>query len=124
MGIYPEVVNAELNRYMPFLATTKALMLAVKAGVGREKEHELIKDHSVAVALAMREEGQKENDLFDRIDADPELPVSKAELVEATSKPLEMTGLAQEQIARFVSRVEELLAEHPEAAAYKSTLVV
>lgn len=124
MGVYPEVVDEELHRYMPFLATTKALMLAVKAGMGREKAHEIIKEHAVAVALAMREEGQKENDLFDRLDADKELPVTKAELVEATSKPIEMTGLAQEQIARFVSRVEELLAENPEAASYKPTLVV
>ena len=42
-GAFPEVIAAELARYLPFLATTKILMAAVKAGVGRELAHEVIK---------------------------------------------------------------------------------
>ncbi|WP_258008620.1 adenylosuccinate lyase, partial [Rhodococcus sp. ENV425] len=52
-GAYPAVIEKELNRYLPFLATTKVLMAAVRAGVGRETAHEVIKEHAVAVALAM-----------------------------------------------------------------------
>ena len=51
-GAYPAVVARELDRYLPFLATTKVLMAAVRAGVGREQAHEAIKEHAVAVALA------------------------------------------------------------------------
>ena len=35
-GAYPAVVARELERYLPFLTTTKVLMGAVRAGVGRE----------------------------------------------------------------------------------------
>ena len=54
-GAFPAVIQRELDRYLPFLATTKVLMAAVRAGVGREAAHEAIKEHAVAVALEMRE---------------------------------------------------------------------
>ena len=57
-GAYPAVVARELDRYLPFLATTKILVAAVRRGVGRETAHEVIKEHAVAVALAMREKGR------------------------------------------------------------------
>jgi len=65
-GAFPAVVEAELQRYLPFLTTTKVLMAAVRAGVGREAAHEAIKEHAVAVALAMRA-GAATNDLYDRL---------------------------------------------------------
>ena len=74
-GAYPAVIDRELERYLPFLATTKVLIAAVRAGVGRETAHEVIKEHAVAVALAMREKGQLENDLLDRLAADERLPL-------------------------------------------------
>src|SRR3989338_11356581 len=61
---YPAVINAELKKYLPFLTTTRLLMAAVKNVVGRETAHEAIRDHSVVVALKMREEGQGDNDLL------------------------------------------------------------
>ncbi len=62
-GAYPAVIDRELRRYLPFLATTKVLMAAVRNGVGREQAHEAIKQHAVAVALEMREKGADTNDL-------------------------------------------------------------
>ena len=73
-GAYPAVIGRELDRYLPFLATTKVLMAAVRAGVGRETAHEAIKEHAVAVALAMREQGWTRNDLLDRLAADDRIP--------------------------------------------------
>ena len=46
-GAYPAVIARELERYLPFLTTTKVLMGAVRAGVGREVAHEVIKEHAV-----------------------------------------------------------------------------
>ena len=46
-GAFPAVIARELDRYLPFLATTKVLMAAVRAGVGREEAHEAIKSHAV-----------------------------------------------------------------------------
>ena len=54
-GAFPAVIQRELDRYLPFLATTKVLIAAVRAGVGREAAHEAIKEHAVAVALEMRQ---------------------------------------------------------------------
>ena len=56
-GAFPAVIERELDRYLPFLATTKVLIAAVRAGVGRESAHEAIKENAVAVALEMREKG-------------------------------------------------------------------
>ena len=78
-GAYPAVIERELDRYLPFLATTKVLIAAVRAGMGREAAHEVIKEHAVATALAMRERGA-EPDLLDRLAADPRLPLDRAAL--------------------------------------------
>ena len=71
-GAFPAVIQRELDRYLPFLATTKVLMAAVRNGVGRETAHEAIKEAAVGVALDMRQ-GAAENDVFDRLAADPRL---------------------------------------------------
>jgi adenylosuccinate lyase len=117
-GAYPAVIERELRRYLPFLATTKVLMAAVKNGVGREQAHEAVKEHAVAVALAMREKGQEGNDLLDRLGADDRLRLSRAELDTLVADPLTFTGAADEQVRAVVARVEQVTAEHPEAAAY------
>jgi len=118
-GAYPAVVARELDRYLPFLTTTKVLMGAVRAGVGREVAHEAIKEHAVAVALAMREQGAADNDLLDRLAADERLPLDRAALDELVGDPLTFVGTAEAQVAAFVSQVEAVVARHPEAAGYQ-----
>jgi adenylosuccinate lyase len=115
-GAFPKVIAAELERYLPFLATTKILMAAVKVGVGRELAHEVIKEHSVKAALGMRE-GLK-NTLLDDLAEDNRLPFDRAELDKLISKPLEFTGEAREQISRVVTRVNLVVSAHPVAAKY------
>jgi adenylosuccinate lyase len=118
-GAFPAVVERELARYLPFLATTKVLMAAVRAGVGRETAHEAIKEHAVAVALEMREQGSAENDLLDRLAADPRLGLTAEQVSAAVADPLSFTGAARDQVAAVVRRVEAVTAQHPEAAAYR-----
>jgi adenylosuccinate lyase len=117
-GAYPAVINRELDRYLPFLATTKVLVAATKKGVGREVAHEAIKEHAVAVALAMREKGQAENDLFDRLAADDRLKLSKAEIDSLVRNKSAFVGNASAQVAAIVSRVDDIVARHPAAASY------
>ncbi|MCX7621828.1 MAG: adenylosuccinate lyase [Acidimicrobiales bacterium] len=119
-GAFPAVIERELSRYLPFLATTKVLMAAVRRGVGRERAHEVIRDHAIAAALAMRE-GKTANELLDRLAADPRLGLSREDLVGVIGEPLEFVGTAREQVAAFVAEVEALVAAHPEAAAYHPT---
>ena len=117
-GVFPAVVQRELDRYLPFLATTKVLTAAVRAGVGREQAHELIKEHAVAVALEMREKGSTDNDLFARLAADDRLALTEADLTSLVAAPLEFTGAATEQVRHVVARIDELVSANPEAAAY------
>ena len=116
-GAFPAVIDRELDRYLPFLATTKVLMAAVRAGVGRETAHEVIKEHAVSVALAMRE-GHPDNDLLDRLAGDSRLPLTREQLDALIAEPMEFTGSARDQVVRVAERVQAIAEAHPAAAAY------
>ncbi len=118
-GAFPSVIARELDRYLPFLATTKVLMSAVRHGVGREQAHEAIKEHAVAVALSMREQGAEGNDLLDRLAADDRLGLSRDDLTAALADPVSFTGAAGAQVDEVVRRVREVVARHPQAASYR-----
>ncbi|RZT83619.1 adenylosuccinate lyase [Pseudonocardia sediminis] len=117
-GAYPAVIARELDRYLPFLATTAVLMAAVRAGVGRETAHEVIKEHAVGVALAMREKGQADNDLIQRLSTDSRLGLPDGALDGLLADPLKFTGAATAQVAAVQERIATITAERPEAAAY------
>ena len=116
-GAFPEIISAELVRFLPFLASTKILVAAVKAGVGREVAHEAIKEHAVAAALGIRE--GKPNSMLDALAADNRIPLNRVELEALLSEPLEFTGDAREQTARVIKRIEAIAAIHTGAAAYR-----
>ncbi len=122
-GAYPAVIQRELDRYLPFLATTRILIAAVRAGVGRETAHEVIKEHAVAVALDMRERGL-EPDLLDRLAADPRLPLDRAALEAALADKQAFTGAAGAQVDGVVAAVDELVSRYPEAAKYTSGAIL
>ena len=119
-GAFPAVIERELDRYLPFLATTKVLMAAVRAGVGRESAHEAIKENAVAVALQMREKGADRNELFERLADDPRLGLTATQLDDLLSEPLTFTGAAREQVAAVVAGVDLVLASEPAAAEYRA----
>lgn len=117
-GAFPAMISRELERYLPFLATTRILMAAVRAGVGREAAHEAIKENAVAVALNMREQGA-EQDLIERLAKDKRIPLNAAQLQEALADRHAFIGAAESQTARVITRIQELVYRHPEAAEYK-----
>ena len=119
-GAFPAVIDRELSRYLPFLATTKILMAAVRNGVGRETAHEVIKEHAVAVALEMRgPNGGDGNAVLDRLANDSRLGINREDLEALISKPLEFTGAARDQVAAVAAKVSKLVATSPEAANYR-----
>ena len=119
LGPYPAVIARELDRYLPFLATTKVLMACVKAGAGRETAHEAIKEHAVAVALDMRTRGVVDNALLRRLADDPRIPLQHAELEALLSDPASFTGAASAQVDAFVERAAKRVALQPEAADWR-----
>jgi len=116
---FPAVIERELARDLPFLATTKVLMAAVRAGVGREQAHAVIKEHAVAAALARRAENPGDDDLLARLAGDERLRLSRSDLEATVSDPFTFTGAAAGQVAAFVARADDLAARFPEAAAYR-----
>jgi adenylosuccinate lyase len=116
-GVYPAVVARELERYLPFLTTTKVLMAAVKNGVGRETAHEVIKEHAVAMALDLRK-GTSANDLFHRLGTDGRLGLTEEQIVGIVGEPLSFTGAAVAQVNTVVAAIDDLAKRYPEAAAY------
>jgi adenylosuccinate lyase len=116
-GVFEAVVQRELDKSLPFLATTKILMASVRAGVGRETAHEVIKDNAVAAALDMRQTGS-DPALLERLAADPRIPLSINDLTGLMAQPLEFTGAAGSQVDAVVAAVEVVTAQYPQAAAY------
>jgi adenylosuccinate lyase len=116
-GVFPAVIEAELDRYLPFLATTKILMAAVKAGVGREIAHEAIKEHAVSAALGMRE--GRANNVLEALAADTRIPFDLSQLKALIGNPLDFTGDAHSQVSQICDRIETITRKFPAAAALK-----
>lgn len=117
-GVFEPVVASELDRYLPFLATTTLLMHAVSQGAGRETAHEVIKHHAIATALAMREGQGDGRALLERLGSDPDFPGSVSELTALVSDPTSLLGAIGEQITTFCGQVGDLVASKPDAASY------
>ncbi len=111
-------MKAERLRQTPFLLTTAVLMEAVKKGAGRESAHEVIKENAMAAAAALESGEISENDLFERLAADPRLPLDKRELEAVRARYSDKTGLAKEQTLDFCARARAKAAESEGAEDY------
>lgn len=114
---FPKAIAGEIDRLLPFLASTKFLMAAVKKGMGREEAHEVIKEHSVAVAKTVRDGGS--NDLIERLAQDSRLPLTAADLQGLLADPLSFTGNAIAQTKAVVQRISEVTKAHSAATKYR-----
>ena len=102
--VYPKVIEQRLRKELPFMATENIMMDAVKyRGADRQVLHERIRIHSMAASKVIKEEGG-ENDLLERIAADPAFGVTLQEL-EGILQPEKYTGRAKEQTEEFLRDV-------------------
>lgn len=109
--VYPNVVRKHLMEELPFMATENILMECVKRGGDRQALHEVIRQHSVAAGRAVKLDGA-DNDLLDRIAADPAFGLSRADIDEILSTS-SFTGLAADQTHAYVAEVRAALASNP-----------
>jgi len=110
LQVYPKVLEKQLREELPFLATENILMYCVKKGGDRQTLHEAIRRHSVAAGRAVKEEGA-DNDLLERIAADPAFPITRQE-IEEILRAGGFTGMAAEQTADYLRLVRTLLEEN------------
>ncbi|CAN5777079.1 adenylosuccinate lyase [soil metagenome] len=114
---HPGVLAAELARELPFLATTRVLVAAIQAGMGREEAHAAIQGHALDAAAARRD-GAGGDGLFERLAGDERIPLDRAALDALVADPVAFVGAAPAQVAAFVAQVAEVTARYPDAAAY------
>lgn len=110
MTVYPGMINRHLMDELPFIATENILMYSVKKGGDRQTLHEAIRRHSVAAAKAIKESGV-DNDLIDRIAADPVFNITKDEILKIIDEG-GFTGRAKEQTEEYVAAVREALKSY------------
>jgi adenylosuccinate lyase len=105
------MVRKNLMLELPFMATENILMEAVKAGGDRQDLHEKIRVHSQAAGHRVKQEGL-DNDLIDRLKADPDFEAIHHMLTEdQILNPMNFIGRSVEQTERFISEVVEPLKE-------------
>ena len=100
------------------MATENILMYCVKHGGDRQTLHEAIRRHSVAVGKAIKLEGA-DNDLLDRIAADPAFGLDRA-TVDEIIRTSNFTGIAPEQVTDYLREVRAVLAENADVLAETS----
>ena len=102
LTVYPKIIERNLNRELPFMATENILMYCVtNKGGDRQTLHEAIRRHSVAAARVVKEEGG-DNDLLDRILADKQFDLTEAEL-KSLLDVRAFTGMASQQVEEYLA---------------------
>ena len=111
--VYPKVIEKHMMAELPFMATENIMMDAVKAGGDRQELHERIRELSMEAGRTVKVEG-KDNDLLERIAADPAFNLTIDEL-RKSMEPSRYVGRAKEQTVTFIEKtVQPVLDAHKE----------
>jgi len=111
MVVYPKIVRRRVMAELPFMATENIMMSAVKKGGNRQELHEKIRQYSMEAGKKVKEEGL-DNDLCERILADPMFMITKEEM-DDIMKPENFTGRSAQQVEEFVNEfVKPILDEN------------
>ena len=109
--VYPKVIEKHMMAELPFMATENIMMDAVKAGGDRQELHERIRELSMEAGHTVKVEG-KDNDLLERIAADPAFNLTIEEL-RKSMEPSRYVGRAKEQTVTFIEKtVQPVLDAH------------
>ena len=109
--VYPKVIEKHMMAELPFMATENIMMDAVKAGGDRQELHERIRELSMEAGRTVKVEG-KDNDLLERIAADPTFNLTIDEL-RKSMEPSRYVGRAKEQTVTFIEKtVQPVLDAH------------
>ena len=121
--VYPKVIEKRLRAELPFMATENILMACVKRGGDRQELHEVIRKHSHAAAARIKEEGA-ENDLLDRLAADPAIGMTREEIEQVLDLE-EFVGRAPQQVTEFLANdVGPMLERHKDKLGKTSDVQV
>jgi adenylosuccinate lyase len=121
--VYPKVIEMRVMKELPFMATENIMMSAVKKGGNRQELHEKLRQHSIAAANVVKQQGL-ENDLIERICADSTFNLSIEE-INSILKPSNFVGRAPEQVDEFITTyIAPILKSNADILGEKIELVV
>ena len=121
--VYPKVVRSRVMAELPFMASENIMMKAVKKGGDRQELHERLREHAVAAAAVVKQEGQP-NDMIARVEADPAFGLTREE-IESELQPEAFTGRAPQQVEEYLdSYIRPLLAANPDDVGLTAELSV
>jgi adenylosuccinate lyase len=124
LEVHPARIRRRVMDELPFMATEKLIVRAVRSGGDRQEAHEMIRRHSIEAARALKEGAAERNDMLERLAADPEFGLSLADMQDITD-PRDFVGRAPEQVDEFLRDVvEPILAEAPAATSEREVLRV
>ncbi|WP_270739605.1 adenylosuccinate lyase [Massilioclostridium coli] len=121
--VYPKVIHQRVMKELPFMATENIMMEAVKKGGDRQELHEKLRQHSIAAGKVVKEQGG-ENDLIERVCADPSFNLSYDE-IHAILKPINFVGRSVEQVTEFLQEcVQPVLDANKDVLGENAELTV
>ncbi len=109
LRVHPRMIETRARKELPFMATEGILMEAVRRGGDRQTVHERIRVHSRAAAERLKA-GEPDNDLLERLAADPALQPARDAIAQATD-PSRFVGRAPEQVTEFLRDVVDPILE-------------
>jgi len=98
-GIFEENINKELSENLPFLASTQILMSCVKAGMGREIAHEMIKKHATTTTPS---------NFFTSLASEKDFPLTIDQLNQLVKNPADFAGSAVEQSKEIADQIDKV----------------
>ena len=110
------VIARHVAAQLPFLATEHLLMRGVAAGGDRQRLHEVIRTHALAVAQAVAEQDAA-NDLLERLARDPAFKALKVAVRRDELDPAAYVGRAPRQVDDFLNQAVPALLRRIEAVA-------
>jgi len=116
LEIHEKAIAKELNENLPFMLSSKILLMSVKAGIGRELAHKMIKEHARRASTNLREQG--ENNFFDLLSSDARLCIERESLEQLLKTPLAFIGDARGQVARIRAEITPYLAGRNDVTSY------
>ena len=117
------VIDRDLRRELPFMATENIMMDCVKRGGDRQELHEAIRTHSMEAARRVKQ-GDGVNDLLERIAGDATFGVTLEEL-QNVLEPRRYVGRAPEQTREFLaSEVAPVLEKYRDDLGYQAEINV
>jgi adenylosuccinate lyase len=106
--VYEGSIASHVAAELPFMATERILMEAVKSGGDRQDLHEKIRQHSIAAGEQVKVHGRP-NDLISRLKADEAF----ADIdIDSLLDPTGFVGRAPEQVDEFIAAHVEPVRRH------------